>query len=95
MSGDAAEMEMEMEFWIAHQMEQEQQDRHDLKLFCEHQQHEKTIREEDEEECCPGHEYEYVEQLDSINDEDYVRELWNCQICNKTRVFIKSIGVRD
>jgi hypothetical protein len=85
----------EMELFIQHQMEQEQQDQHDLKLFHEHQQHEKTIREKDEQEYCPGHEYEYVEQLDSINDEDYVRELWNCQICNKTRVFIKSIGVRD
>jgi hypothetical protein len=83
----------EVELWIAHQMEQEEQDKHDLRLLHEHQEHEKTIREKDEEECCPGHEYEYIEQLES--NEDYVRELWNCLICNKTRVFTKRIGVRD
>jgi hypothetical protein len=27
--------------------------------------------------------------------DEYVRELWSCQICNKTRVFTKSKGVRD
>ena len=83
----------EMELWIAHQMEQELQDQHDLRLFREHQEHERTIREEDEQECCPGHEYEFLEQLDA--NEYYVRELWNCLICNETRVFTKSIGVRD
>jgi hypothetical protein len=31
-----------------------------LRLFREHQQHEKTIIEKDEEECCPGHEYEFL-----------------------------------
>jgi hypothetical protein len=41
MSEEAAEMEL----FIQHQMEQEQQDQYDLKLFHEHQQHEKTIIE--------------------------------------------------
>jgi len=74
-------------------MEQEQQDRHDLILLREHQQHEKTIIEEDEQEVCPGHEYEFIEQLEWTDE--YVRELWNGLICNKTRVFTKRIGVRD
>ena len=89
MSQQEEATEPELELFIQHQMEQEEQDQHDLKLFHEHQQHEKTITEKDEEECCPGHEYEYLEQLDST-DEDDVRELWYCQICNKTREFIKA-----
>jgi hypothetical protein len=85
----------EMDLFIQHQMEQEEQDQYDLRLLREHQQHEKTIMEKDEQECCPGHEYEYLEQLDSSSDEDYINELWYCLICNNTRVFSKSIGVRD
>jgi hypothetical protein len=87
--------EAELELFLQHQIEQEQQDQHDLRLLREHQEHEKTITEKDEQECCPGHEYEFLEQLDSKSNEDYVRELWNCLICGKTRVFTKSIGVRD
>jgi hypothetical protein len=80
------EEEAEMELWIAHQMEQELQDQHDLRPF-------RGQKQEEESEVCPGHEYEFLEQLDS--NEDYVRELWNCLICNKTRVFTKRRGVRD
>ncbi len=50
------------------------------------------IEEEPEEEC--PHNYEYIEQLDST-DEDYVRELWSCIHCAHKRVLTKSIGVRD
>jgi hypothetical protein len=64
--------DIELELFIQHQMEQEEQ--HDLRLLREHQQYEKTITEKDEHECCPGHEYEFLEQLDS--DDDYVSELW-------------------
>ena len=83
----------DLELFLQQQIEQEHEDEYDVELFHEHQQHEKTIREEDETECCPGHEYEFLEQLDCTDD--YVRELWNCLICNKTRVFTKRIGVRD
>ena len=54
-----------------------------------------TARELDigEEDECP-HNYEFIEQLDST-EEDQVRELYGCILCAHERVVTHHIGVGD
>jgi hypothetical protein len=81
------EEESEIELFIQHQMEQEQQDQHDLKLFHEQQQ-------EEEAEVCPGHEFEFLEPLPS-HEPDVYQELYVCIHCKHERVLTHHIGIRD
>jgi hypothetical protein len=75
----------ELELFIQHQMEQERQDQYDLKLL-----------QEQQEEECPGHEYEFLEPLPNhLEEPDVYRELWHCLVCGKTRVLTAHVGVRD
>ncbi|MFL6366364.1 MAG: hypothetical protein ACJ719_14320 [Nitrososphaeraceae archaeon] len=68
------------------QMDQEEQDQHDLQLFHEQKQ-------EEEEEVCPGHEYEFLEPLPS-GEPDVFKDLYICIICSHQHVITHHTGIR-
>jgi hypothetical protein len=77
------EEDSEVQLWVQRQIEQEEQDKHDLKLFHEHKQEE-----------CPGHEYEFLEPLPS-SEPDVFKDLYVCILCSHERVITHHAGVRD
>jgi hypothetical protein len=80
------ESQLDEELFIKHQMDQEEQDQHDLQLFHEQKQ-------EEEEEVCPGHEYEFLEPLPS-GEPDVFKDLYICIICSHQHVITHHTGIR-